>query len=875
MIGAGYLDVPRALYEAPPAEFFTMLDPNTNLLSRLGAAATYISEYVLKNDEAGTLTFYVPAPNPPTFVNSNGAPLTPLELMNSIMKFDVSQIHSGRLYSIEHSFLQGYFDGQLLGMPIARAKIEAVSPGNGGDAYFLVTAGLADSAWVKLFVDRADLIFEIRQSPTNTIEATFTNLLSQINAVRSAKPINLASANSIIGNATDAIYQGLPKAKLEAVLNNFHLPPQLSDILAVPRNATFQLYAYSPRFAPAFAGDGPIAQVRRNGGLAMRGNLTFANLITVNNAELSVRPKPYDPLGLVIPPALSGKFQGLSATLPGNLSFNNVALEFNSEPAVGQPLLAASGTLAPIRILPFLDIVPRTAGASLTGRVEVARSGTASLSSMFSLSPARIYLPVLDPTKAVYIDGGTATTPFIFSSDPNTNWNARVTFQDYVSLGVGGIELLRYSGASISGSITNKGTQSGSVTVAIDTSNDLTVLPGNANFRRTFRLQGGTGTLTMNSDGTFHLVGKMDRSLTFNLPISGPISIGAGADLEMTQTNLMFGLTSTAFGPFSGGSATGLLTLSFVNPRAIEAAVSGTLTFDPLRVPAIAPVFEIIPVVSTAAKLSGKLANGILTFSGAKLRANGIFNQEINLPEVAVDLNGNFAKEIQIPILNVPVSTVASPSFSMTGATVTLSRTKSAATPSIYSTSLAVTGRFTGGVLTSGGLPFGVTQSSGKATLDTSGVVDIFASLTIPTWPLGKFDLKPSSGASLTATLSPSGLKIGNATLSASGFFDQAISLPEVILDAAGNFGTSVKLGSRTLKIFNYPFSAVAFTMERNGGVFRIRDFGGDLSLSRLQITQLGLVKPIHFWGTISSAFTPDLSFSLPCFRRRRLAWAA
>jgi len=42
----------------------------------------------------------------------------------------------------------------------------------------------------------------------------------------------------------------------------------------------------------------------RNGGVALKGNLRFGNLVTVNDAELAVLPKPYDPLATTVPPDL-------------------------------------------------------------------------------------------------------------------------------------------------------------------------------------------------------------------------------------------------------------------------------------------------------------------------------------------------------------------------------------------------------------------------------------------------------------------------------------------------------------------------------------------------------------------------------------------
>lgn len=52
IVGAGFIDVPRAIYEAPPEELHTLLNPNTNAIARLLAGLSYVNNYVLKTTKS-------------------------------------------------------------------------------------------------------------------------------------------------------------------------------------------------------------------------------------------------------------------------------------------------------------------------------------------------------------------------------------------------------------------------------------------------------------------------------------------------------------------------------------------------------------------------------------------------------------------------------------------------------------------------------------------------------------------------------------------------------------------------------------------------------------------------------------------------------
>jgi hypothetical protein len=146
IIGAGYLDVPRALYEPVAPELLTVINPQTNMIARALAGLTYINEYLLKNTNVGQLTFYMPAPNvPPGLGNNIGA------MLQTITNFNVSQLRNLEAYPVSEAFLGGFLKGRLLGVDLGDAMIEAVPPGNGGDAYFRGGAQISQNAnnWLK------------------------------------------------------------------------------------------------------------------------------------------------------------------------------------------------------------------------------------------------------------------------------------------------------------------------------------------------------------------------------------------------------------------------------------------------------------------------------------------------------------------------------------------------------------------------------------------------------------------------------------------------------------------------------------------------------------------------------------------------------
>ena len=158
MVGAAKLQFPRALTDQPPDYLPALVDPNSSMdvLTRLRNGLDYVQNYLLTFTNRGSLGFYVPAPNPPFFTNSLGQNLGPKELLEAIQTFDVNTIQDAgvaQLYPVEQMFLRGWFDAQLIGVPIATGSIVALPPGQGRtNGIMRVTVDGPTTGWLSSFV---------------------------------------------------------------------------------------------------------------------------------------------------------------------------------------------------------------------------------------------------------------------------------------------------------------------------------------------------------------------------------------------------------------------------------------------------------------------------------------------------------------------------------------------------------------------------------------------------------------------------------------------------------------------------------------------------------------------------------------------------
>ncbi|HUL51003.1 MAG TPA: hypothetical protein VLU94_00315, partial [Candidatus Nitrosotalea sp.] len=860
MVGAAKLQFPRALTEQPPDYLPALIDPNSSmdLLTRVQDAMDYAQNYLLSMTNRGSLGFYVPAPNPPFFTNSAGQPLGPKELLEAIQTFDVNTIQDAgitQLYPVELMFLRGWFNASLIGVPIGTGSVVALPPGQGRTNGTLnVTVNGPTTGWLSSFVQNATLNFEMTQAPVQPISQWASNTLTYLAFLTNNPPAGTNATtwaqlrDTAWRDFASGLITNLPKASLVASVN-LTMPPPISDV--VNASGGFELHAYSPRFDPSFNGTGPAADARRNGGLAFKGNLNFANLVTVNDAELTVIPKPS---GL---PSLAARLNAPNFGYNG-VGLQNIIIDFASDP---NPHFSASGGVSPINVGLF-NITPLTGGA-LTGRLDIVRIGPGTNSASLVVSPAQLQLPALF-TDTILIHGANRTDPFSFST--GGPWTATIEVSNSLSLGAGGVTLVTLNSSSLLNPITfsGNGTTNGSVTMSIGAGTTLNIFPGKSYAQTLTLAPAATGTLTISSDGTFRLTGNLGADMSLmgiGLPVA---TVGANASFTLTQNGL------TLSGQLGGGAlsqagstltASGTVTIT----RDGVGAVMGSGT---INIPPFGNDQFVVEGPTTGANITGTLSSGGLTLSGARFRVLNLMTN--TLPAFTIPASGNigvtigpftaqtiegfqfgnvqfqlgrtnniwsvtnFNALLTVPNLNKAVSIVggmasdgtftwtgtlssasslSGTSFTQVGAgaSARLTRTRAG---SVFTTTLTVTGVLSGGALS--GLPF-VTTNVGF-TVSPAGTIGLNAGLTMTPLTLGIFTISAPGGGNLSVTLTNGGVGVGSgAQLSMSGVVDsttsaQLMTLQQFNFAPDGSFSVAASSGALTIGGFSFPSTSLQFS---------------------------------------------------------------
>jgi len=346
-VGAAKLQMPRALAEAAAPELFTIFNENATIKDRLEAAYTYIKDHILKDVPAGSLSFYLPAPNPPMFVDERGQPLSPRKLMEAMNRFDFSNIALQALYPSELLFLRGYFEGSLLGFSLGKAEIIALPPDPPSRPIgcFRVKGNVPQNSWLNQLVDQASLEFEMKQSPSRSIKECFEGLFKRRNQLPAdGKPLGDFFTRELL----PALKEGLPKVSLEAEvevrLAEGHVLKSFVQMEKPPNaNTNAKLFAFSPSYDSDSVGTSVVGRARRTGGIALQisrlklggGRLGFE--ANIDNAELSITP-----VGPGQPPRLAGKFENVDLKIGGAFRIPGAALSLNSHPAASETHLTAT-----------------------------------------------------------------------------------------------------------------------------------------------------------------------------------------------------------------------------------------------------------------------------------------------------------------------------------------------------------------------------------------------------------------------------------------------------------------------------------------------------------------------------------------------------
>lgn len=277
----------------PPALVAKVQDGTATPLDRFTALKTLVDDYLLTTRTNGQLAFYLPAPNPPLLFNPNGTLVLnpdlsdPKAVMDSIKSVVMDQASvPAYLYRSDLAFLGGYLDGTLLGVPMGHATLLGRLPVGQTEGVLEFTAGIDPGSWLTNFVDKGSFTAVLRQRPAKPVEEVFSEFRSRL-ATASSDPQRLALVSEGLARLNDA----LPKGSVEARFANFRLPPGYNGLFTLPPNRTdLQLYAYSTLFNPKAMGAGPVADVQRLGGFAMRTSVRVLGLVDIPDLELSVVP---------------------------------------------------------------------------------------------------------------------------------------------------------------------------------------------------------------------------------------------------------------------------------------------------------------------------------------------------------------------------------------------------------------------------------------------------------------------------------------------------------------------------------------------------------------------------------------------------------
>jgi len=623
-LGAAKIEMPLALTETPPDYLPALINPNSDMtpVDRLLNALDYLQNYLLNFTNRGSLTFYVPAPNPPFFTNSSGQNLGPRELLQSMSTFDFSMLTNAQLaslYPLEYGFVKGYFNATLLGVPAATGIVVALPPGtNNPEAILRLEVAATPEGWLSHFVKTNNLVFDMRGAPPRSIESwanqmflEFAELSTNPNGLPQSQFENLIKQR--VSEFAASFATNLPKMKLQSDLQVV-LPGPISNLVAFTTAA--RLHAYSPVFEPTFdpTNNSPIARIRREGGLAFQGNARFkagpVTLVDVSNAEFSVVPR-----GDGIP-SISARLNAPVVPVYYFLTFQNVQLDVANEPNAH---ISASGTVVPFSIGSF-NIAPGS-GLVMGGGFDVSSSGGSNISVSIYIDPAEIAFPVISYNDKLLIHGATRNDPFTFSTvgpwTASLELTNKLNLLNVVELGAGGL----LAPITLSGNGTNNAT----FTIGFGPGAGITLFPADANLRRTVALQAGVnGFVTVGSNGRFLMQATLGGSgLSFN-------NISAPAGATLTASNE--GVSITWF--INNGATTASLS---IGTNGAPPVFSGSTEIPPLN-------FGIFQLTGADdGNLRGAFdSNGFAVESGAKLKLNAdwIGQQTLTLATFTYSNNG-------------------------------------------------------------------------------------------------------------------------------------------------------------------------------------------------------------------------------------------
>lgn len=631
VLGAGRLALPRPLTDGLPADFYAIFDPTKTLQQRFDAF-TATASFLASTRQVGDLSFYFPAPNPPSALLNGTLDANGLRALAVAMgSLDYAAITRGtrdaNFYAFDQVFLRGALSIPVLGLPLAQGSVTL----NGLNGTFELKGRAPSGGWLEQLGVTADLLFAVG-SPRAAIEKKNALALS----TPLGQPLLAPRAQSGIDGLTDVVarytgltpatlnftqlqtelYAAMPRVELVSNVTVNLNRPEFASFLQPGSGASVRLFAYSPGFDPTAAvpfgvdplNPDPQTLARRQGGAGLAGSFLFGYFPGGNaNDPAAIRIAVDSSLAFLAPaegsalPALSGLLDVPAFTIPGGPSFSG-RMQFNTQPSNGGNYLSIAGIAAPFKftaagmdILTFAPLAPAT---SLGGTLRVQRNdalpgGAAASLSLNAMSAA---IPLLGPGVAVTVHGGPNGSggylPFTFSSAPGQSWSASValsapgnpngapTFAIRDPFAGGTQSLLEFTpGGPVSGTLSGVGTTSCRLQVTVPTGFTATFYKGTAQ-ESTVALPGGQNIqLYLDSNGRFYC----DLGSLTNLNLPGLMSANARVEfgfnpddplpnVARTPTSLSFGSVNLA------DTVTQTVTISNAAPALLAANVAVTLT---------------------------------------------------------------------------------------------------------------------------------------------------------------------------------------------------------------------------------------------------------------------------------------------------------
>ncbi|MFV8755354.1 hypothetical protein ACNOYE_32795 [Nannocystaceae bacterium ST9] len=523
LIGASRLTVPRLLWDAPPLGLLTQIGSAPQWRDRAQAMITLIREWVLATREAGTLSFYVPAPSPPGPLRD--APSENLRrTIDSLLDLDLSHLREGdrmvasELYRLDLAFFEGVLQGRLLGLEVGTARIVFEPPSVAGGASELrVRVEAAGDPRLRAWVREGRLDVVLSNPPADrvlapperkTIDDVFAPLLASLQAtstsaslvgsslgarVQLGKPAPVGPTPAVLGQVVDAFARHLPKlaATGEVALQ---VPADLREFVEATGRAELRLY--SPFYDPSAVGETLDARARRGGGLVVRAAMAF-KLGTLwrfeSTVELSLAPGELATRARLEGRLMIGTVANLSI-LAASLPLANTELRFDSDPPANQPILALRGTLGTLQ-LGQLEL-SAIEGGPLQLAVEASRIDH-TIALALRLPACRVRWPGIGPT-GLELSGGTVGTK---------GGSLSVVAPPQLELSANGVVLLKITGSGTGTLQLAAKISTASLTFAAGVA--LDVLPGDPQLRRRITLASSL-SVSLASDGRF--------SASFELP---------------------------------------------------------------------------------------------------------------------------------------------------------------------------------------------------------------------------------------------------------------------------------------------------------------------------------------------------------------------